>query len=96
MFNKRLLHKDWNLRRDRPGPLLRKQSKLGNGSGKSVEAVSSERRKMEKVFARQKANFVRVFKIQRGNAADQRWNETVEIKGFGSGPLSPSVPCKPF
>jgi hypothetical protein len=77
-------------RRDKPGPLLRKQSKEGSGSGRSAELASSERHWIAKDRDRTQANFVRVLKIQRGKQTIHRRKGMVELRGFGSCPSRPS------
>ena len=87
-FRRRVLAKVHRRRLERRGPLPSKQSKDGKGSGKTAEAVSAERRLAAKELARQKANFVRDLKIQRGKHR-AHWHRLIFwVRGFGSGPLS--------
>lgn len=58
--------KDHNRCFDKPGPLLKKQSKDARGSGKTVEAESEVRRKAAKERERQAENFVLLLKIHLG------------------------------
>jgi hypothetical protein len=89
MFNRRDRHMDKCLFLDKLGPLLRKQSIEGRRSGKSVVAVSSERRKIAKERVKRAANFVRVLKIQRGRQEIHCWKVILATRGFGSGPSRP-------
>ena len=89
IFRRRFLAKVHNLRLESPGPLLAKHSKSGKGRGKTVGAVSEERRLAAKEEARHDANFVRDLKIQRGRQMAHWFILIVVARGFGSGPPSP-------
>ena len=76
-------------RQGKPGPLARKHSKENNGSGKTVEDDSADRRTTEKERRRHQASFVRVFKIHRGRQAIHLPRFIVWSRGFDSSPTSP-------
>lgn len=87
-----LIRREWQTevqrRCDKPGPLDKKQSKEAKGSGNTVEDVSKERRTTAKERRRQKASFVRVFKIHLGKQAIHLPRLILNLSGFDSGPTS--------